>query len=279
MSGFTFGEAVGELQDKFPDVKFVIIDGEPTDASGASLPLGDNTLSIYFAEQEAGFLAGIAAALQTETGKVGFIGGMEIPPVVNFGWGFLAGVAYANEKYDLNVDVAGFTYSGVFDQPQTGATLAGGMYDQGIDIIFHAAGGTGSGVITEAKTRGEAGESVFVIGVDSDQFEDGVLANGTDSVILTSAIKRVDNAAYDSIDAFINGEFPGGTTIIKDAAGGGVGLPEENPNLTEDTIAKTNEALELIKSGELVIPSFGAGEESVRAWFEEFGFNPSGVSF
>jgi len=267
MSGFTFIDAIGELQELYPETKFVIIDADPE--------LMDNSHAILFAEQEAGFLAGIAAALETASGSVGFIGGQEIPPVQSFGWGFLAGVAYANDAFDLNVEVGAYQYQGSFDNAQAGATLAGGMYDMGIDMIFVAAGNVGNGVIAEAKTRAEDGENVFVIGVDSDQYEEGILSDGR-SIILTSAIKRVDQAAYDSIVALINDEFPGGEVLIKNARDNGVGLPEENPNLSAQTQELADEALEKIKDGELVIPN---STDELESWFAEYGFDASGINY
>ena len=266
--GFKFEEAITELQTANPDVKFVILDGQPAEVA-------ENTVAIYFAEQEAGFLAGVAAALQTKTGKVGFIGGMQIPSVERFGFGYVAGVAYANATYGTEVEVADYLYNGTFTDVQGGQAQAGGMYDKGIDIVFVAAGGVGNGVINEAKTRAEAGEDVYVIGVDVDQYEDGMMSNGK-SVILTSAIKRIDNAAYDSIEAFVNGNFPGGQVITMDSKTNGVGLPENNPNLSEDTANKTNEVFEAIKAGTIVVPTSADELDSILA---ELGYDASNIDF
>ena len=122
------------------------------------------------------------------------------------------------------------------------------MYDRGVKAIFAAAGGTGTGVITEAKTR----EGAWVIGVDSDQYSEGIKPDGT-SVILTSAVKNVEKASYNMVQAELNCEFPGGQTLILDAANGGVGIPAENPNLSEETVKKVNEVLEAIKNGEIEV--------------------------
>ena len=265
--GYKFEEAVGQLQAENPETKFVIIDGEPTGG------VADNSVAIYFAEQEAGFLAGIAAALETKTNKVGFIGGMVIPSVQKFGYGFVTGVAYANANLGTNVEVADYLYNGTFDDVSGGQTQAGGMYDKGIDIIFVAAGGVGNGVISEAKTRTQAGDDVKVIGVDVDQYEDGIYNKETnESVILTSAIKRIDNAAYDKIDELVNGTFTGGQVITMDAKNDGIGLPEENPNLSEATQQAADEAFELIKEGTIVVP---IELDEVKAMLEELGFDAS----
>ena len=265
--GYKFEEAVGQLQAENPETKFVIIDGEPTGG------VADNSVAIYFAEQEAGFLAGIAAALETKTNKVGFIGGMVIPSVQKFGYGFVTGVAYANANLGTNVEVADYLYNGTFDDVSGGQTQAGGMYDKGIDIIFVAAGGVGNGVISEAKTRAQAGDDVKVIGVDVDQYEDGIYNKETnESVILTSAIKRIDNAAYDKIDELVNGTFTGGQVITMDAKNDGIGLPEENPNLSEATQKETDKAFDLIKTGHIVVPT---ELEDVKAMLDELGFDAS----
>ena len=256
--GFKFEEAIGTLQEANPDVKYVLLDGTPIvgkdEDENPLYDVADNTMSIFFAEEQSGFVAGVAAALQSKTGKVGFIGGMNIPPVARFGAGYVAGVAYANETYGTNVEVTEFIYEGTFNTPANGQTIAGGMYDKGIDIIFVSAGGTGNGVIDEAKKRGEAGEEVFVIGVDVDQYEQGMMSNGK-SVILTSAMKKLSEAAFQAIEAFQNGEFPGGDTLTFNAANDSVGIPAENPNFTEDTTAKTTETFNLLKDGTVVVPN------------------------
>ena len=263
--GFKFEEAIGKLQAENPETKFVILDGEPEGG------VAENSVAIYFAEQEAGFLAGIAAALETKTGKVGFIGGMVIPAVQKFGYGFVTGVAYANSNLGTNVEVADYLYNGTFNDVSGGQAQAGGMYDKGIDIIFVAAGKVGNGVIAEGKVRAEAGDDVYVIGVDVDQYEDGIISDGS-SVILTSAIKRIDNAAYDKIDELVNGTFTGGQVITMDAKNDGVGLPAENPNLSEATQQAADEAFELIKNGTIVVPT---ELDEVTAMLEELGFDAS----
>ena len=268
--GFKFEEAITELQTANPEVSFVILDGEPA-------TMAENTTAIYFAEHEAGFLAGVAAALQSQTGKVGFIGGMKIPAVERFGWGYLAGVAYANKHFGTNAEVVDYLYNGTFTDVAGGQAQAGSMYDKGIDIIFTAAGRVGSGVITEAKTRAEAGDKVYVIGVDVDQYEDGIYNQETnESVILTSALKRVDNASYTKVDEFINGTFTGGEVITMTAEVDGVGLPETNPNLTTETQETVNELLANIKAGNLVIPST---EADVQSFLSEMGYQGAKINF
>ncbi len=266
--GFKFEEAITELQTANPEVSFVILDGEPA-------TMAENTTAIYFAEHEAGFLAGVAAALQSQTGKVGFIGGVKIPAVERFGWGYLAGVAYANDNYATNVEVVDYQYQGTFYDVQGGQMMAGGMYDKGIDIIFSAAAAVGNGVINEAKARTEAGDKVYVIGVDVDQYDEGLMNDGS-SVVLTSAIKRIDVAVYDTLKAYGEGNFPGGQIITMDAKTNGVGLPETNPNLTTDTQAKVDETLAEIQSGALVVPVTG---EELDTFLSEVGYQANTINY
>lgn len=260
--GFKFEEAIGTAQETYPEVQFILIDGQPivgVDEDENSLyEVASNTVSVFFSEQEASFLAGVSAALESKTGKLGFIGGMEVPAVQKLGWGFLAGVAYANDVYGSKAEVVDYVYQGTFTDVAAGTALAGGMYDKGVDIIFAAGGGVGVGVINEAKTRVDAGESVYVVGVDIDQYSEGLLTDGT-SVILTSAMKRLDVAAYDLIDQAINGTFPGGETLTFDATSNGVGLPLENPNLSANFVAVREDARRLIETKELNIPDTKEG--------------------
>ena len=251
--GYKFETAIYKAQSQYEDAKFVLIDGEPNDGKDNYL-VADNTVAIYFAEEQSGFIAGVAAAVELKTGDFGFIGGMEIPSVKKFNYGFQQGVAYANENYGTTVSLKNenIVYSGSFSDTALGQQLAAQMYDNGVKAIFTAAAGVNIGVITEAKTRVVNGEEVWVIGVDSDQYADGIY-EGNKSVVLTSAIKKIDEATYQMIENQLNDKFPGGETLRFDASNDGVGIPAENPNLSEDTVTKVNEVLEAIKSGDIVV--------------------------
>jgi basic membrane protein A len=250
--GYKFETAVNKVAEQHPDISIIILDGQPS--NGTEAVKHDNVVSILFADQEAGFLAGIAAALSSNSGKLGFVGGSQIAPVERFGVGYKAGVKYANAAYNTNAEVVDFIYQGTFNDAAAGQTLAAGMYDKGIDIIFHAAGGTGVGVFNEAKERAEKGEKVYVVGVGQDQYDTGKISTGQ-SVTLTSAVKRMDNAVYKYIDAKVNNTFQGGETITLTVADEGVGIPDTNPNLSEDTINKINESKQSIIDGHLIVPS------------------------
>ena len=269
LPGFKFEEALGVAQEKHPEIKFVAIDAEPlsgTDVDGNPLyEVADNTVSIFFAEQQASFLAGIATALETQTNKVAFLGGMEVPAVQKLGWGFVAGVAYANANLGTEVEVTDYIYQGTFTDLDAGKAIAAGMYDKGVDVVFAAAGGVGVGAINETKTRAEAGNEVFIVGVDVDQYDEGLLTDGS-SVILTSAMKYLGRAAYDQINAYANGEFEGGRTILMDVNANGVGLPGVNPNLSDATVKEVNEVAEMIKAGEIEVPNT---KEKLKTFLDE----------
>ncbi|WP_139904917.1 BMP family lipoprotein [Clostridium thermarum] len=253
--GYKFETAVNKSADTHKDTTFILIDGSTHTADSYDFVKHDNVVCVFFNEHEAGFLAGIASALSTKTGKLGFIGGLEIPPVQRFGWGFKAGVHYANKNLGAKAEIVDYVYQGSFDNIPAGQTLASGMYSKGIDIIFHAAGGVGVGVFNEAKQRAEKGEKVYVVGVDVDQYSDGLLSDKKTSVTLTSAMKRIDVAAYDYIDKKLNNSFPGGEIITLSLKEDGVGLPKENPNLSSDVIAKVDAAKKEIVDGKLTVPS------------------------
>ncbi len=253
--GFKFETAVYQAQDKYKDAKFVIIDGNPH--KGDYKPVvKDNTVAVFFAEHESGFLAGVATALQLKEGEAGFIGGMEIPAVQKFNWGFQQGLKYANENLGTKITIKAenVVYQGSFDNAAAGGQIAAQMFDRGVDVIFAAAGGVGVGAINEAKTRVKAGEKVWMVGVDVDQYDDGKY-EGDKSVVLTSAMKKVDKVSFDMVQAELDGKFPGGDTLTFDAKNDGIGLPEKNPNLSDDTIKSVNDIFEKIKSGDIKVAS------------------------
>jgi basic membrane protein A and related proteins len=261
--GFKFETTILQAQDKYPDAKFVLIDGSPNNGKFDDTrveKVGTNTVSIFFAEHESGFVAGVATALQLKEGEVGFIGGMEIPPVQKFNWGFQQGVKYANDNYATKVtmNAENVIYQGTFSEVAAGQQLAAQMFDKGVKAIFAAAGGVGVGAINEAKSRAGAGKEAWIVGVDVDQYADGIYT-GDKSIILTSAMKRIDNAAHDMVIAENDGKFPGGQTLVFDAKNNGVGIPEKNPNLSDDTAAKVKDVFAKIQKGEIKIAAEQGG--------------------
>ena len=257
--GFVFETVVNEAAETFSDTKFIIIDGITHTTEDQDFVEHDNVLCVLFNEHEAGFLAGIAAAMTTTTNQLGFIGGMEIPSVVRYGVGFRAGMQYANQIYATNVELqdANYIYQGSFTDIDAGRALAADMYDNGVDIIFSAAGMVGIGSISEAKERATDGEEVWAIGVDSDQYNIGLMDNDK-SVILTSAIKRVDIAIYRYIDSILQDTFPSGEIITLTLADNALGLPATNPNLTADVESECRIAAQAVATGNVVVPATAA---------------------
>lgn len=251
--GFKFETSIFQAQEEYSDAYFVLIDGAPH-AGDFSPVVGPNTVSIFFAEHESGFLAGLAAALELQDGEFGFIGGLAIPPVQKFNWGFQQGVAYANQNFNTNIvmEAENIIYQGSFDNVAAGQQIAAQMFDKGIDAIFCAAGGVGVGAINEAKSRAKAGDDVWIVGVDVDQYADGIY-EGNNSIILTSAVKKIGQAAYSMIKQFQEGNFPGGQILTFDATNGGVGIPDENPNLSASVGAEVDKALMAIISGSIAV--------------------------
>ena len=252
--GFLFSDAVAQVQSMYDDLKLVIID------DGLSAGIGKNTVAVLFKEHESGFLAGLATALRLQKGSVGFLGGMEIPSVQKFNWGFQQGVIYANENYGtkIEMDPSNFVYSGSFADIALGQQIANTLYSKGVDAVFCAAGTTGVGGINEAKNRRLSGEDIWAVGVDVDQYYEGDLGNGT-SCILTSAMKDVTGVAYDMVKAVVEGNFPGGTLLTLGVADDRAGIPASNPNLTPEIEATVAEVAALVKSGKVVVRDNGEG--------------------
>ncbi|WP_196158722.1 BMP family protein [Reinekea sp. G2M2-21] len=197
--GFNFSSSVEKVASEFPDVQFVIID------SVVDLP---NVQSIVFAEHEGSFLVGAMAAMASESDKVGFVGGMDIPLIRKFACGFEQGAKYVNADAEVFQNMTGSTPA-AFNDPARGSELAKSQIAKGADVLFAAAGGTGIGVYQAAKDEGK-----LAIGVDSNQ---NFLQPGT---MLTSMVKRVGVAAYGSWEEAQAGEWKGGLKVLDLAAGG-----------------------------------------------------------
>lgn len=252
--GYLFAEAVSQCQEMYKDLKLVIID------DSLSAGIGANTVAVVFKEHESGFLAGIATALKLGKGSVGFVGGLEIPAVQKFNWGFQQGIAYANSNLgtDIAMDSSNFVYSGSFADLALGQQLATAMYNKGVNAIFAAAGGTGVGVINEAKNRRLSGQDVWAVGVDVDQYSVGDMGNGQ-SCILTSAMKDVAGVAYDMVKDAVSGSYKGGQLLTLGVPEGRAGIPASNPNLTPEIEAKVAEVAALVKSGAVKVQDTADG--------------------
>ncbi len=239
--GFLFEQAMTQVAKNYPTRKYLIID--------TVVPL-PNVVSATFAEHEGSFLVGVAAGLKAKEDKqsvVGFIGGMQIPLIEKFQAGYEQGVKAVFPDCKVLID-----YTGVFDDPSKGQALAQKQYNAGAYITFSAAGSCGNGVIKEAKERQMKGDIRWVIGVDKDQYSDGIYS-GNKSAVLTSMMKRVDVAAYDVAKMTMDGKFPGGQTLVFTLKNAGVGIPANNPNLSAAIVAKVKEYADLIASGKLKV--------------------------
>lgn len=243
--GFLFVDSMSEVSNNFPDQKFLIIDEVVAERP--------NVASAVFAEEQGSFLVGVAAAqatLDAGMNSVGFIGGMDFALIQKFEAGFIAGVKEVAPDMEVVVE-----YVGDFVSTEVAASYASRMYDNGSYVIYHAAGGAGNGLLKEAKDRRASGEDVWAIGVDKDQYDDGVYGDNGESAVLTSMVKRVDVAAYTVAEMTMNDEFPGGETLVFTLENDGVGIPEENPNLSDEIVSLVNDYATQIISGDIIVPT------------------------
>jgi basic membrane protein A and related proteins len=246
MTGFAFGDALSKVAPDFPDTKFAIID-MVVDAP--------NVKSVVFNEHEGSYLVGMMAGLASKTGTVGFIGGMDIPLIRKFGCGYAQGVKAVNPDATIILNMTGTTPA-AWNDPVKGAELAKGQKAQGADVIYAAAGGTGVGVLQAA-----ADEGILSIGVDSNQ---NYMHPGK---VLTSMLKRVDNAVY---EAFKEGENLTAGINVMGLANDGVGyaMDENNASLVSAEMqAAVDEAAAKIKSGELAVHDYMSDNTCPAATF------------
>lgn len=228
--GFIHQSALVEVSADYPNIHFAIVD-DVVDSP--------NVTSLVFEEHEGSFLVGVLAGLMTETNTVGFVGGMEVPLIRKFEVGFVEGAQYANPDVSVIVN-----YAGSFGDPGRGRELAVSQNERGADIVYHAAGGTGSGVIDAAVANG-----FYAIGVDSDQ---DYMAPGT---VLTSMVKRVDKAVFEVIKAVVDGTLEGGVWSfgIQDGAVGTSEFTYTKDQIPQSVFDAIDEAREKIMSGEIVV--------------------------
>lgn len=244
--GFKFSEGIAVSAKQNPETSYVILDATPTEGD-AEVTL-ENVASILFREEQAGYLAGIVAAKTTKSDTIGFIGGIPVPAVMNFAAGYVQGAKSVNP--DIKVDVQ---YANSFTDTTIGKQKASAMYASGMDIIFVAAGGVGTGVIEQAKELTTQGTEAWVIGVDRDQYADGEYGDGK-SVILTSAVKHVGAAVNQTLNAIKDGNAPFGQVQTLGISEDAVGLPVENPNITDqETLDLIASETEKMKAGEVTV--------------------------
>ncbi|MEU2347390.1 BMP family ABC transporter substrate-binding protein [Modestobacter sp. NPDC049651] len=240
--GFNYADVIGDVAKQYPDTSFAVVDSTGVDVA-------DNVTGLQFASNEGSFLGGVAAALKTTTKHVGYIGGVESPLLQSFEAGYVAGVKAVDPA--IQVDVQYLSPNGDFSgfsDPAKGQIVAQGMYDSGADIIYAAAGGSGIGVFQAAKASNKR-----AIGVDSDQYQT-VGDPSLQPVIMTSVLKRVDNAVQAYIEDFADGGVKGGQDETYDLKSEGVGLSTSG-GFIDDIKTQIDDYTSQITSGKIKVPS------------------------
>lgn len=231
--GFMMQDAVASVAKSHPDTKFAIIDAVVTDAP--------NVASVTFKEEEGSFLVGVIAAKATQSKKIGFVGGVQAPIIEKFEYGFRAGVKSVDPTIEVQT-----AYAGSFTDAARGKSIAEQMIGNGVDVIYHASGGTGMGVIEAVKAAGK-----FAVGVDSDQNH---LAPEN---VITSMMKRVDVAVYDITRQAVEGKFTGGQVVTLGVKEDGVGYAPSTlwHKLPEGTQALVDSYKQAIIDGKITVPA------------------------
>ena len=213
-TGYLFAGAVFIAQDRYPDTRFILVDALP--GNDEIIRISENTVAILYAEDQAGFLAGYAAVIDGYR-RLGFIGGMAVPAVVRFGYGFVQGAEYAARELGLTPGsvTINYNYTGGFSATPEVKSLAASWYNSGVEVIFGCGGALGNSVMAAADETGSV-----MIGVDVDQSVES-------SSVITSAMKKLHYSVYTSIAAAYEDRFSGGQAKVFDAANEGVGLPME----------------------------------------------------
>jgi basic membrane protein A len=235
--GFSSETALKKVAGEFPNIKFAIID------SVVDLP---NVQSVVFKEHEGSFVVGLLAAMASKSNKVGFIGGMDVPLIRKFACGYVQGVKYAKKDAEVIQNMTGTT-GAAWNDPVKGAELAKGQMDRGADVVYHAAGGTGIGVLRAVADAGKLG-----VGVDSNQ---NALHPGK---VLTSMVKRVDVATYDVFTQAQKGTFKAGVSVLGLAEDGVAWAQDDNNKalITADMKAAADKASADIKSGTIKVHDY-----------------------
>jgi basic membrane protein A len=249
--GFIYGTSVYTVAPEYPDVNFGIIDG----AAPEGVDLLPNVANIGFAANQGSFLVGAAAALTTKTDNVGFVGGLNIPLIQDFEEGFVAGVEEIDPAIEIQSEYLSQDDAAAgFENPTGGETAATGMYDNGADVVFHAAGKSGLGVFDAAVA---AGDGMWAIGVDSDQY----LTASADQQdhILTSMLKRVDVGVEEYVAGVADAAESGGKApsgyVTYDLADDGVGYATSGDFLSQDIIDQLEKLKQQVIDGEIEVPT------------------------
>lgn len=249
--GYLFEESIYIKQTEYPDVKFILIDGNPHDASYEDYKTEKNTIGITFQEEQAGYLAGYAAVKDGNT-SLGFMGGQAVPAVMNFGYGYVQGANDAAKELGITVKMK-YHYTGGFSATPEIQTKASSWYKDGVTIVFGCGGSVGNSVMAAAEASNPVGK---VIGVDVDQ------SSESDTVV-TSAYKKLGDAVQKALESIYSGDFDktddtniqfrGGQNIVLGAKDGDVGLPLETSKFEKFTEADYNAIYDKIVDGSVKI--------------------------
>lgn len=241
--GYLFEPAIFKAQTTYPDVNFILLDGYPNNGEEGEAfveKTEQNAVGIKYAEEQSGFLAGYAAVKEGYT-KLGFMGGMAVPAVVRYGYGFVQGADAAAKELNVPEVQVSYHYTGAFEASPEAQTLAATWYQNGIEVIFACGGPVGNSVMAAAAANSPAGK---VIGVDVDQ------SSESDTVI-TSAMKALSQSVNDTLDAYYNDKFPGGQNEVLDASSNGVQLPMETSKFEKFTQADYDAVYKQLADGTL----------------------------
>ena len=248
--GFLFEYPNMEAQTKYPDVSFILVDAEPKDKDG-NVQIEDNVMSIMYAEEQAGYLAGYAAV--TEGYKnLGFMGGIAVPAVIRYGYGFIQGADAAAKDMGLKAgDIKmKYTYVGNFDASPENNAKAAAWYNEGTECIFACGGGVGNSVMKAAETADKV-----MIGVDVDQSVES-------ETVITSAMKNLGDSIYGALEDYYNDSFQGGKTVTLDASQDGVKLPMETSKFKVFTQEKYDELYAQLKDGTIKVGNDQTAEDA-----------------
>ena len=238
--GFLFEEPVYLAQDQYKDVHFILLDGEPHSGDYSEYRTEANVMPILFQEDEPGFLAGYAAVKDGYT-KLGFLGGMAVPAVIRYGYGFAEGADYAAKEMGVDGIEIMYNYTGAFAATPEAQSMAASWYQNGTEVIFGCGGAVGNSVMAAAEEK-----SAKVIGVDVDQSYES-------DTVVTSAMKQLSVSVYDGVRDFYAGSFPGGKTSIFSAKNDGIGLPMETSKFTKFTQADYDAVYAQLKDGKITL--------------------------
>ncbi len=222
-TGPTFGNAVSEAQEEYPQVCFIMVDGQPQEEDGTSAAIDKNTLSLLFADEQAGYLAGYAAVKEGYR-NLGFVGGRAYDSVRKFGYGFIQGADEAAKEISAKDIVLRYVYMDTFEQDENVEELSAGWYKKGTEVIFACAGGAGTSVMKAAEQAQGS-----VIGVDTDQSQES-------ETVIVSAVKNLSESISEILATYYGAdEFAGGQAILLSAETGGIGLSMESSRMKHFT--------------------------------------------